>query len=329
MTENPLISVIIPVYNPGKHLYRCLNSIINQTYHNLEILLIDDGSTDGSSKVCDDFCANDSRIKVVHQKNAGVSRARNVGLEMASGDYASFPDSDDYIELDTYEYVLRLMQENHAEAACFEYYITYQDKQIKHIATDHVYGTCNTEQSVYELLFSNRSFLCTKLLPMDVVKNIRFFEDIYRDEDTIFCMLALHQVANTVFDKRPLYHYVQSEESACRGVFRPNQLSALKAIPFMESFLSKNYPAMLPKWRCNYLHLMIMLYSDMYFDDTDYSDEKKMVYKEYLRLRKDIPSSIISSIRNRIKFFLFGINPEIFCFVHKEIHKLKGEPYCD
>ena len=98
-----LISIIIPVYNVAVYLPRCLDSILAQTYKNLEIILVDDGSKDNSGKVCDEYALKDSRIKVIHQKNQGVSVARNAGLRIAKGDYIGFVDSDDYIETNMYE----------------------------------------------------------------------------------------------------------------------------------------------------------------------------------------------------------------------------------
>ncbi len=320
--DNPKISVIIPVFNPGKYFIPCLDSIVHQTYRNLEIILIDDGSTDGSAKVCDDYAAKDDRIIVLHQPNGGVSRARNAGLEIATGDMVNFPDSDDFLALDTYAYLLQQMEASGAEAICFEYYITYADREIRHFASDGRYGMFDTETSIYELLFSNRSFLCTKLLPMAAVRNVRFLEDIYRDVDTMCCMLSLQNVGFTRFVDRPLYHYVQSEESACRGKFRPSQLSAVKAIPIMEAFLQEHYPGMLKKWRCNYLHLMVMLYCDMYFDDKDYREEKQMIYNVFCDLRKKIDRTDLARRKDRIKFALFEKNPELFSCNHMKIHQL-------
>ena len=95
MSDSPLISVIIPVYNVEKYLHRCLDSVIEQTYKNLEVILIDDGSTDHSGEICDDYAAKDVRIHVIHQENQGVSAARNKGLDNVKGEYITFVDSDD------------------------------------------------------------------------------------------------------------------------------------------------------------------------------------------------------------------------------------------
>ena len=105
--DNPLISVIIPVYNVEKYLRECVDSVLNQTYDNFEIILIDDGSTDSSGKICDEYAYKDASITVVHKENEGQSVARNIGIEYSSGDWLYFPDSDDYIAGDTFETLLK------------------------------------------------------------------------------------------------------------------------------------------------------------------------------------------------------------------------------
>ena len=110
-----LISVIVPIYNVEKYLQKCVDSIINQTYKNLEIILVDDGSPDNCPKMCDDYAEKDSRIKVVHKENGGLSDARNVGMEVATGEYVSFIDSDDYISLDFYETLLETIVDNDSD----------------------------------------------------------------------------------------------------------------------------------------------------------------------------------------------------------------------
>lgn len=101
--NNPLVSVVVPVYNVASYLEQCLDSVVNQTYKNLEIILVDDGSTDGSGAICDRYAEKDSRIQVIHKENGGLSSARNVGLERITGEWALFVDSDDWIELNTLE----------------------------------------------------------------------------------------------------------------------------------------------------------------------------------------------------------------------------------
>ncbi len=118
-TNNPKVSVIIPVYNVEQYLDRCINSIIHQTYANLEIILVDDGSTDTSGYMCDEWKQKDSRISIIHKENAGLGFARNSGLEIITGDYVSFVDSDDYIKLDAYEKLIKRLKESNADVCYF------------------------------------------------------------------------------------------------------------------------------------------------------------------------------------------------------------------
>ena len=113
-----LITVIVPVYNVKDYLQQCVESICGQTYQNLEILLVDDGSTDGSGKICDELAKKDTRIKVIHKPNGGLSDARNAGLDVATGDYIGYVDSDDYIEPDMFEILLTNIEEHQADISC-------------------------------------------------------------------------------------------------------------------------------------------------------------------------------------------------------------------
>lgn len=119
---NTLVSVIVPVYKVEKYLHRCIDSIINQTYKNLEIILVDDGSPDNCGKICDEYAEKDNRIKVIHKSNGGLSSARNAGLDVANGDYVYFVDSDDYIDTKLVEDNLNLAIEHDADMVCFNYF---------------------------------------------------------------------------------------------------------------------------------------------------------------------------------------------------------------
>lgn len=316
------ISVIIPVYNVEKYLPHCLDSVVHQTHRNLEIILIDDGSADNSGAICDEYAAKDSRIICRHQRNSGVSKARNYGLSLASGDYYHFLDSDDFLELDAYEYLLREMDHVGAEAAGFGYFITYPEREIACPRRDDEIGVFDTEGTLYQHLFAGSNFVCTKLISAKAIGALRFHEDIYRDEDTLFGTMALRNVRKSVFVSRPLLHYVQSEESACRGVFRPSQLSAVKVIPIMERFLSEEHPQWLNRWRIGYMQLMIMLYGDMYLDKVSYEKEQKEIYSEFLTLYRKTERKNIQSRKTRIKLLIFKQSPKLFCWIHKRIHNL-------
>ena len=114
---DPIISIIVPIYNVGKYLPKCIESILNQTFKNFELILVNDGSTDNSGVVCDDYEKKDTRIKIIHKSNGGVSSARNAGLYVAKGEYIGFVDPDDYIDKNMYEKLYRLCIDNNSDIA--------------------------------------------------------------------------------------------------------------------------------------------------------------------------------------------------------------------
>ena len=126
-----MISIIVPVYNVESYLRKCLDSILAQTYRDLEILVVDDGSTDGSGAICDEYAGKDDRIKVFHTENKGLSCARNLGLDSANGDWIGFVDSDDWIELDMYEVLLRKAEKTGADVVECGVYEEHSDETIK------------------------------------------------------------------------------------------------------------------------------------------------------------------------------------------------------
>ena len=182
--KNPLISVIIPVYNVEKYLRKCIESVVGQTYKNLEIILVDDGSTDNSSKICDDFAAKDDRIVIIHQPNAGLSSARNLGLDIMKGDYVSFVDSDDWIEKDMFATLLTILKEEDADIAICSYYWVVEDRcfPIDDSGKKVIY---NRENALRELFRDKviRNYVCDKFYKREVFEGIRFpvgrfYEDI-------------------------------------------------------------------------------------------------------------------------------------------------------
>ena len=118
MDRKPLISVIVPVYKVEDYLGRCVDSLLNQTYENLEIILVDDGSPDGSGKICDAYAERDGRVRVIHKENGGLSSARNAGLDIAGGEYVGFVDSDDWMDEHTYEWFMDMMLQEDLKLVC-------------------------------------------------------------------------------------------------------------------------------------------------------------------------------------------------------------------
>ena len=313
--NEPLISVIIAIYNPGKYLRACLDSIVNQTYKNLEIILVDDGSTDQSLAVCNEYAEKDSRIIVHHKENSGVSSTRNQGIRLAHGDYFSFIDSDDFIELDTYEYLVNLIKTHNVDIVNHEHFITRPSKETTHTSPEHAYGKFDRKKAM-EIVVEYYPFACNKLFAKKCIENLFFDETICRGEDSLFCRFAFDKADAVYFDKRPLYHYVQSEDSAVRGAFRTSQLTAVKLIPIYEKFFSEKYPELYDNGMSYMLHLMTTLYFDMRCDKVNFSKEQKMVVNEFNKLYPKVNTDNLPSKTKKL-YKSFRKSPTFFYLTKK------------
>ena len=216
MAPNPLVSVIIPVYKVEPYLRRCLDSIVGQTYRNLEIILVDDGSPDGCPAICDEYAAKDSRIVVVHKENGGLSDARNAGLDIAKGEYISFIDSDDWVADIYIEALWKALEFHHAELAVGNYHKTAVS-YIPKIA-DFSYENCEVLTPIQATgkLWSKLTvtFVTSwgKLIKTSLLKDIRFPKGlIHEDEYTTYKIL--YHSPKTVFLDLPLYLYFQRTDS--------------------------------------------------------------------------------------------------------------------
>lgn len=307
--HEPLISVIIAVYNPGKYLRACLDSIVNQTYKNLEIILIDDGSTDDSLAVCKEYAEKDNRIIVHHKENSGVSATRNQGIRLAHGDYFSFIDSDDFLELDTYEYLMNLMREIKVDIITYEHFVTKKSNEITHKANKNIYGIYKKKDAM-NILLHHFPFAWNKLFSKKSIDGVWFNETICRGEDGLFSKQAIDNSETVYFDNRALYHYVQSEESAVRGKFRESQLTAINLIPIYDSLFSEKYPELYDYQMGSLMNLMINLYYDTKHEKRKFKEEQKTLVSKFKEMYHKINLSKLPKKR-KLTLILFRFSPKL------------------
>ncbi len=208
------ISVIVPVYNIGKYIGRCLESIINQTYDNLEILVIDDGSKDNSGEICDHYAQKDGRIKVIHKENGGVSSARNLGLKMATGDYISFVDGDDYIDNRMYEILLNNLVSTKSDISICDFMTTGVDDD-KTIFINNIYELSNEDAIKHLYIDKDLTFvsLCSKVYKIEIFHNV-IMPCISCAEDNYILYKLLYKSNKIVYTPSKLYKYYQRGNSA-------------------------------------------------------------------------------------------------------------------
>jgi len=218
----PLLSVIIPVYNAEKYIERCLNSVVGQTYENLEIILVDDGSPDNSGKICDAYAVKYPGIRVIHQQNYGVSTARNNGIDAAAGEYITFVDPDDWLEQDMYRTMMAYLLTYNLDIICID---TYQVKPNKTVfkplfAADRIMGRA---EALAEILTDGiDNAVWNKIYKRRVMAKVRFPAGRrYEDVATVYKYFAAAETVGYV--RKPMYYYFLSNpESFIAGSFNPS-----------------------------------------------------------------------------------------------------------
>ena len=216
--QNKKVSVIVPVYNMEKYLSRCVDSILSQTYADLEVILVDDGSKDSSAAICDQYAERDGRIKVVHKANGGLSSARNAGLDLATGDYIGFVDSDDYISPEMYSVLCHHIENSDCEIANVMYVRADENGRTTPSKVPH-----NTDKEIEAEQFAKELMLhtgdvsvCTKLFRAELFKNIRFPEGKL-NEDLLFILDVLGRVRKIAFAAHVGYFYFTRSGSISGG----------------------------------------------------------------------------------------------------------------
>lgn len=244
MKEMPLISVILPVYRVENYLDRCLRSITDQTYRNLEIILVDDGSPDNSGAICDAWAAKDSRIRVIHKENAGAGAARNTGLDVAIGEIISMIDSDDYLEVHMYEHLLSLMTDGVDIAEC-DICWTQQDDLSMDDGSKAEITVCETEDAM-RLHIRDEIFCQTppnKLYRSSIIGDIRFPEGNLID-DEYFTYRVIGNAGKLAHSSACMYAYRQQPGSAMHKAFSLRRLQGLEAKQQRLSYLQERMPSL-------------------------------------------------------------------------------------
>ena len=238
---NPKISVIIPIYRVEPYLRKCVESVLAQTYQNLEIILVDDGSPDNCGAICDVFAAKDSRVRVIHQKNSGVSAARNAGLAAAGGEWIGWVDSDDWIEPKMFEMLLRAVQETGADISVCGHWDEYRNRTEP--SGWPVRQIMNTEQALGELLENGRmkNLLWDRLFHRTLFDNIPFPEGRTYEDIAVMHWLFLRAQKVVCLPER-LYHYRQREGSIVDDVSLGNRINHYTAAKERYDALSDEWP---------------------------------------------------------------------------------------
>lgn len=323
-----LVSIIVPIYNVEKYIKECIDSIINQTYKNLEIILVDDGSPDICPKICDEYSKKDKRIKVIHKENGGLSSARNAGLDVAKGEYVSFIDSDDVVDEKFIETLYNLCIENNCDISECDF-TRFEEEVIKSDVEPNINVYTNKEMQlrIYSDFYIRTIIVCNKLFKKYLYDDIRFpIGKIHEDEFTtykIFHACKLHICTTS----EVLYFYRYNAASITRKKFNVKRFDALEAYEERMSFYKNLGELELYKLtNVRYQetiesYFMILMESDKSLRKYIHNITRK-ARKNYSEYSKCIDSK-------KIKKFIFAYFPFLYYYLLKIKRKLKVWRMCE
>ncbi len=266
MEKQPLISVIVPVYNVEEYLPRCLDSIINQTYTNLEILLIDDGATDNSGKICDEYAQKDKRIRVFHKPNGGQASARNLALDNATGEYVAFVDSDDYIEEEMFDKCIPSLVQAKADILIYGYYMDYPTRSIPSHVLEEEKIIQGGENLLREYLSTDiiSGLLWNKIYRRALWENIRM--PLYRaSEDNATCYKVMDKAQTTLVFPKRYYHYIQRSTSTEHDIKIENHFVCIAVAEERYKYISEKYPSLENLINQNRWNIYTAMYKRLFF----------------------------------------------------------------
>lgn len=314
------ISVIIPVYNIEAYLASCLDSVINQTYKKLEIILIDDGSTDSSGRICDEYAHKDERVIVFHKQNGGVSSARNLGITKATGEYVTFVDGDDIIAPDMYEVLYNNMKCYSADISSSGIaqrhingeFTTFADNSLKIFSKQELIKGFFDDSIVKETMYGPYH----KLFNTSFVKKHNFNTDYAIGEDLLFMFGCIENSSKIVLDNRPMYFYLKRPGSATTSSFSEKRLHYIAVADIILNRCKVNYPfAYSSALRWSYIHKLTILrklnkYTDIKNKYIDFYNKNRLFVKQN---RGYVWEAL--SFKRKLDFYLLKYIPVVYKYI--------------
>lgn len=285
--EKPLISIIIPVYKVEKYLEKCIKSVLDQTYKNIQIILVDDGSPDNCGNICDNYAKIDNRIEVIHKANGGLSEARNVGLKVARGEYIGFVDSDDYVSNEMFENLYNTLISNDVDVSICNFYTVINNKNIIKNADNGV-EIYNKLEILKEILLDKKiqSYAWNKLYKRELFKDIEYpVGKKYEDIGTTFYILE--KCNKIAVSGSPEYYYITRGDSIVNNNTEGTVIDYISLISDRYDYIDKKYKE-LKKYNDYYItKTLITAYTDAYYLKNN-SEEFLKILNNFFNKVKDI-----------------------------------------
>lgn len=282
------ISIVVPIYNVRPYLEECLGSILRQSYANWEAILVDDGSFDGSEKICEEYAQKDGRFKVFHQKNTGAANAKNLGLDHASGEFITFLDSDDFVESTWLESMIHAAHESQADIVECLFCREYLDEAVPAVYERGGSGEFTAQAYLAEYLFDwSSSLFWNKLFARKTLEAVRFRRERRCIDDEFFTYKAISGARKVIRLELPLYHYRQRASSAVASKKNQEQITddALEVLKERYHWISRRFPELRMIYLRHDVDIMFYFAREFVFTDstiTKFHDIRRYYLKECL-----------------------------------------------
>lgn len=312
------VSCIVPIYNVENYVDKCIRSLIAQAYSLMEIILVDDGSTDSSGKICDQYAEKDSRIIVIHKKNGGLSSARNAGLDIAQGEYILFVDGDDCLAPNTIEYLVDLQKKSgyRLDLIQFRYKEIMKDEEITLDGLqDEGIQFCTDKKEMFENLYTiggMAASACTKMYCKRLFENLRFKEGIIHEDEYMITDI-LDRAENCLYVNRELYYYIMRPGSIVKSSFIPKKMEVFIAIQYRKDYLKRvGYQSLLDKENVRCFMTLMNMYCDA--RKNNYYKECKIIENKL----KELLDETRIYIKGKMKFFekMCRVNKRFICIYY-------------
>lgn len=329
--NNDLITIIVPIYNGEQNIDRCINSIIKQTYKNIEIILINDGSTDQTGNICDKYATEDSRIKVIHKRNNGVSSARNDAIKLANGKYIGFVDVDDYVDNKYIEILYTNAIKNNVPISMCNYYIKKGNKIIKKYTGNEISGFLNNKE-FYKYIIGNyyKGVLWNKLFKRDIfIKddgiNFNLLDsNIHICEDLLFLIQNCQNIEKFYYDNNSfLYYHCLSDNSAYSSEYNEKKITEIYAYDKIIPIIEQKYEELLLNYKEIYVNTAISLRAK-YLDSENKSKNELIKMEEFVtKYYNEIERSPYIGMKRKMYYKIYYKYPKIITKIKKIYHDIK------
>ena len=325
-----LISVIIPFYNVEKYIEECILSVLSQDYKNLEILFVNDGSTDGSAKIIEKYSKTDERITVINKKNGGASSARNVGMDVAKGEYLLFVDSDDFIAKNLISQLYNLSQEHNADVVSCKSLAFWDHLPLTKENTNlKIYD--NKKELLSELL-SNKNMeiaVTRRLYRKDILEGLHFDENCIMYEDMIFLYELYLKINKLIESESILYFYRQREGSLMHAKYTDRHIDLLSVFNNFEKTIKENTPELLPEFYYYKLCVIGDQYKTLVYSSyNNKKDVQKLLREEYKQTKAKPYKKELQDSRQKVLWSLTTAPTPIYKTVVNLVRILKGGKTC-